>query len=101
MSESSRECITLSNMRDQQRLLSRGGAGSDSGFKGMRLAASGEWTVGAGMEAGAQGHQEGDWYPGGEGRGGEKCPGFVMKKWSSELIEGLAISVKIANAHIL
>lgn len=94
MSESSRECITLSNMLDQQRLLSRGGAGSDSGFKGMRLAACGECTVGAGMEAGAQGHQEGDWYPGGEGR-------FVMKKWSSELIEGLAISVKIANAHIL
>ena len=88
-------------MRDQQRLLSRGGAGSDSGFKGMRLAACGEWTVGAGMEAGVQGHQEGDWYPGDEGRGGEKCPGFVMKKQSSELIEGLAISVKIANAHIL
>ena len=45
------ECITVSNMGYQQRLLSRGGAGSDSGFKGVRLAARGEWTVGAGMEA--------------------------------------------------
>lgn len=54
-----------------------------------------EWKLGA------QGHQEGDWYPSGEGRGGEQCPGFVMKKWSSGLIEGLAITVKIANAHIL
>ena len=42
-------------MGDQQRLLSRGGTGSDSGFKGRRLAACGEWTVGAGMEAGSPG----------------------------------------------
>ena len=44
-------------MGDRQRLLSKGGTGSHTGFKGMPLAACGEWTVGAGAEAGSPGRR--------------------------------------------
>ena len=36
---------------------SRGGAESDLRFKGIRGAARGEWTVGAGAEAGGSGRR--------------------------------------------
>lgn len=44
-------------MGDRQRLLSKGGTESHSGFKGMLLTACGEWTVGAGAEAGSPGRR--------------------------------------------